>query len=117
LNKAATLVLAAAVTVMAMPTAHAYDYDVRSDWRHIQRDRARYHTDVTRLLGERRELAAAERWENWALRHGRLRQAWGAERLEHREPADVRALERRVYRERVDLRRDRAELRRDLRGW
>jgi hypothetical protein len=92
-------------------------HDIRSDWRQIQRDRARLRADRARLRDERGELAAAERYENWALRHGRLWQAWRAERLERREAADVRALERKVYRDRVDFGRDRADLRRDLRGW
>jgi hypothetical protein len=46
-----------------------------------------------------------------------LWQAWRAEPLEPREVADVRALERKVYHDRVNLARDRADLRRDLRGW
>jgi hypothetical protein len=118
MNKIAILGLVAAATVMAMPAAYAYDYsDIRSDWRHIQRDRARLHANLGRLRDERGELAAAERYENWALHHGRFWQAWRAERLERREAADVRALERKVYRDRVDLARDRADLRRDLRGW
>ena len=117
MNKIALLGLAAAITVTAMPAAYAYDSDIRSDWRHIQRDGARLHVDLRRLRDERGELAAAERSENWALRHGRFWRAWRAERLERREAADVRALERKVYRDRMDLARDRADLRRDLRGW
>ena len=117
MNKIALLGLAAAITVTAMPAAYAYDSDIRSDWRHIQRDRARLHADLRRLRDERGERAAAERSENWALRHGRFWQAWRAERLERREAADVRALERKVYRDRVELARDRADLRRDVRGW
>jgi hypothetical protein len=109
--------LAAALSLMAVPAAYAYDSDIRSDWRHIQRDRARLHADEARLRDERRELGAAERRENWAVRHGRYFEAWRAERLERREAADVRALERKVYRDRVDLARDRADLRRDRRGW
>jgi hypothetical protein len=116
MNKTAMLVLATAVAVTAMPV-YAYDSDIRSDWRQIQRDRARLRADRARLGDERGELAAAERYENWALRRGRLWQAWRAERLERREAADVRALERKVYRDRVDLARDRADLRRDVRGW
>lgn len=103
MNKTATLILAAAVSVMAIPAAYAYDSDVRSDWRQLQRDRAR-------LADERRELRAAEARENSALRHGRFWQAWRAERLERREAADVRALQAKVN-------RDRADLRRDVRGW
>jgi hypothetical protein len=53
------------------------------------------------LRDERAELAAAERRENWALRHGHFFQAWRAERVERGEAADVRALERRVYRDRL----------------
>ena len=103
MNKTATLILAAAVSVMAMPAAYAYDSDVRSDWRQLQRDRAG-------LRDERAELRAAEARENWALRHGRFWQAWRAERLERHEAADVRALQAKVN-------RDRADLRRDVRGW
>ena len=117
MKKTAILILAAGMTVLAMPAAYAYDSDIRSDWRHIQRDRARLRADEARLRDERRELGAAERRENWAQRHGRFWQAWRAEQLERREASDVRALERRVYRDRVDLARDRADLRRDRRGW
>src|SRR5439155_19505745 len=106
----------AAVSVLPIPGAYASD-DGRSDWPHIQRDRARLHADQARLRDERGELRAAERHANWALRHGRFFQAWRAERLEQREARDVRALERKVYRDRVDLARDRADLRRDIRGW
>jgi hypothetical protein len=116
MRKSAIVMMAAAVSVLSIPSAYAYD-DVRSDWRHIQRDRARLHADQARLRDERGELRAAERRENWALRHGRFFQAWRAERLEQREARDVRALERKVYRDRVDLARDRADLRRDVRGW
>jgi hypothetical protein len=116
MRKTAIVMMAAAVSVLAIPRAYAYN-DIRSDWRHIQRDRARLHADQARLRDERSELRAAERRENWALRHGRFFQAWRAERLEQREAADVRALERKVYRDRVDLARERADLRRDLRGW
>jgi hypothetical protein len=116
MKKTAVVIMAAAASVLAISSAYAYD-DVRSDWRHIQRNRARVHADQARLRDERRELGAAERREQWALRHGRFFQAWRAERQERREAADVRALERRVYRDRVDLARDRAELRRDVRGW
>jgi hypothetical protein len=116
MKKTAIVMMAAAVSVLAIPSAYAYD-DVRSDWRHIQRDRARLHADQARLRDERNELRAAERRENCALRHGRFFQAWRAERLEQREARDVRALERRVYRDRTDLARDRADLRRDRRGW
>jgi len=114
MDKTAMLVLAAVVSVSAIPAAYAHDSDIRSDWRHIHRDRARLHADEARLRDERRELTGAERREQWALRHGRFWQAWRAERLERREAADVRALERKVYRDRVDLARDRADLRRDV---
>jgi hypothetical protein len=110
-------VLAAGITVLSVPAAYAHDSDIRSDWRQVQRDRARLYADQARLREERRELAAAEHREHWALRHGRFWQAWRAERLERREAADVRALEGRVYRDRVGLARDKTELRRDLRGW
>jgi hypothetical protein len=116
MRKTAIVMMAAAVSVFAIPSAYAYD-DIRSDWRHIQRDRARLHADQARLRDERSELRAAERRENWALRHGRFFQAWRAERVERREAADVRALERKVYRDRTDLARDRADLRHDRRGW
>jgi len=116
MRKSAIVLMASAISVLAIPNAYAYD-DIRSDWRHIQRDRARLHVDQARLRDERSELRAAERRENWALRHGRFFQAWRAERLERREAADVRALERKVYRDRVDLAHDRADLRRDVRGW
>src|SRR5437870_24377 len=116
MKKTTVVILAAAASVLAIPGAYAYD-DVRSDWRHIQRDRARLHADEARLRDERRELRAADRRENWALRHGHFFQAWRAERLERREAVDVRALERKVYRDRVDLARDRADLRQDRRGW
>ena len=117
MKKTAILLLTAAMTVLAMPAAYAHDSDIRSDWRQVQRDRARLHADQARLRDERGELAAAERRENWALRHGRFWQAWRAEQVERREAADVRALERQVYRDRVKLARDRADLRRDIRGW
>jgi hypothetical protein len=113
MRKTAIVMMAAAVSVLAIPSAYAYD-DIRSDWRHIQRNRARLHADEARLRDERRELGAAERRENWALRHSRFFQAWRAERLELREAADVRALERKDYRDRVYLARDRGDLRR---GW
>src|SRR4030081_2955719 len=116
MRKAAIVLMAATVSVLAIPSAYAFD-DIRSDWRHTHRDRARFHADQARLRDERRELGTAERRENWALRHGRFFQAWRAERLEQREARDVRALERRVYRDRTDLARDRADLRRDRRGW
>ena len=116
MRKSAIVLMASAISVLAIPSAYAYD-DIRSDWRHIQRDRARLRADEARLRDERNELLAAERRENWALRHGRFFQAWRAERLERREAADVRALERKVYRDRVDLAHDRADLRRDVRGW
>lgn len=109
--------MVAALSLTAIPAAYAYDSDIRSDWRHIQRDRARLHADYARLRDERSELRAAERQEDWARRHGRFFQAWRAERQERREAADVRALERKIYRDRVDLARDRADLRRDRRGW
>ena len=109
----ATVALAAAVTIIAMP-AFASDADIRSDWRHIQRDRARLHADEARLRGERRELGAAEARENWALRHGRFWQAWRAERQERHESAEIRQFQRKIYRERVDLARDRTDLRRDI---
>jgi len=117
MQTAFTLVLAAGLTALSVPAAYAHDWDIRSDWRQVQRDRARLYADQARLRDERGELAAAEHREQWALRHGRLWQAWRAERLEHREAADVRTLERRVYRDRVRLARDKTELRRDLRGW
>ena len=117
MKRAFTLVLAAGITAVSVPAAYAYDSDIRSDWRQVQRDRARLHADQARLRDERQELSVAERREHWALRHGRFWQAWRAERLERREAADVRALEGRVYRDRARLARDRAELRRDLRGW
>jgi len=117
MKRAFTLVLAAGITALSVPAANAYDSDIRSDWRHIQRDRARFHADQARLRDERQELAAAERREHWALRHGRFWQAWHAEKLERREAADVRAIERQLDRDRARLARDRAELRRDLRGW
>jgi hypothetical protein len=117
MKRAYTVVLAAGITVLSVPAAYAHDSDTRSDWRQVQRDRARLYADQARLRDERRELASAEHREHWALRHGRFWQAWRAERLEHREAADVRALEGRVYRDRARLARDRAELRRDLRGW
>src|ERR1700687_1073600 len=116
MRKTAFVLMAAAASVLAIPRAYAYD-DIRSDWRHNERDRSRLHAAQARLRDERRELGAAERRENWALRHGRFFQAWRAERLEQREARDVRALERKVYRDRVDLARDRADLRRDVRGW
>jgi hypothetical protein len=117
MNRTPTLFLAAGITLLAIPAAFAHESDIRSDWRAIQRDRARLYADQARLRDERAELAAAERRENWALRHGRFWQAWRAEQIERREAADVRALERRVYRDRVQLARDRAYLRRDVRGW
>jgi hypothetical protein len=117
MNRTLTLVLAAGITLLAIPEAFAHDSDIRSDLRQVQRDRARLYADEARLRDEQRELGAAERRENWALRHGRFWQAWRAERVERREAADVRALERRVYRDRVQLARDRADLRRDIRGW
>jgi hypothetical protein len=116
-NKTATLILAAAVSVMAIPAAYAYDYDVRSDWRHIQRDRAQLRADEARLRDEQRELGTADARANWALRHGRFWQAWRAKWQERREAADVHALQNEVYRDRVDLTRDRIDLRRDVRGW
>jgi hypothetical protein len=116
MRKSAIVLIASTISVLAIPSAYAYD-DVRTDWRHIQRDRARLHADQVRLRDERSELRAAERRENWALRHRWFFQAWRAERLERREAADVRALERKVYRDRVDLARDRADLRHDVRGW
>ena len=39
MRKTAIVLMAAAVSVLAIPSAYAYD-DIRSDWRHIQRDRA-----------------------------------------------------------------------------
>jgi hypothetical protein len=117
MKRAFTLVLAAGITALSVPAAYAYDSDIRSDWRHVQRDRARLHADQGRLRDERQELAAAERREHWALRHGRFWQAWRAEKLERREAADVRAIEGQLYRDRARLARDRADLRRDLRGW
>src|SRR5437016_111600 len=117
MNRTLTLFLAAGITLLAIPTAFAHDSDIRSDWRAIQRDRARLHAYPARRRDERGELAAAERRGNWALRHGRFWQAWRAERVERHEAADVRALERKVYRDRVELARDRADLRRDVRGW
>jgi hypothetical protein len=98
-NKTAALMLAATVSVMAIPAAYAYDSDIRSDWRQLQRDRAA-------LRDERRELGGAERWENWALRHARFWQSWRADRLERHEAADVRALQAKVNRDRADLRHD-----------
>jgi hypothetical protein len=78
-----------------MPVANANGWrgDVRSDWRDIERDSARPHAEQAGLRYERGEVRAAEIYENWALRHGRLREAWRAELLERREAADVRALE------------------------
>jgi hypothetical protein len=99
----AALMLAVAMSVTAIPAVYAYDSDVRSDWRRLQRDRAA-------LRDERRELGAAERWENWALRHGRFWPTWRAERLERHEAADGRALQAKVN-------RDRADLRNDIREW
>src|ERR1700730_11747317 len=116
MRKSAIVLMASAISVLAIPSAYAYD-DIRSDWRHIQRDRAQLHADQARLRDERSELRAAERRENWALQHGRFFQAWRAERTERREAADVRALERKIYRDRVDLARDRADLRHEVRGW
>jgi uncharacterized protein YlxW (UPF0749 family) len=117
MKKISSVMMAVAVSLTAVPSAYAYDSDIRSDWRHIQRDRARLHADYARLRDERSELRAAERREDWAQRHGRFFQAWRAERAERREATDVRVLERKIYRDRVDLARDRAELRRDRRGW
>ena len=110
-------IMAAAMSLTAVPTAYAYDADARSDRRHIQRDRARLHADFTRLRDERGELRAAERRVDWAQRHGRFFQAWRAERQERREATDVRALEHKIDRDRADLARDRADLRRERRGW
>jgi hypothetical protein len=117
MNRTLTLFLAAGITLLAIPAAFAHDSDIRSDWRQVQRDRARLYADQARLRDERGELVTAERREDWALRHGRFWQAWRAERVERREVADVRGLERRVYQDRVKLARDRADLRRDVRGW
>ena len=117
MKKIAIVMTAMVLSLAAVPAAYAYDSDIRSDWRHIQRDRARLHADYVRLRDERGELRAAERRENWAQRHGQFFQAWRAERQERREASDVRALERKIYRDRVDLARDRADLRRDRRGW
>jgi hypothetical protein len=115
MRKTAIVMMATATSLLALPPAYAYDSDIRSDWRHIQRDRAQLHADEARLRDERRELRDAEAREHWALRHGKFGQAWRAERLERREAADVRALDRKVYRDRVDLARDRADLRADFR--
>jgi hypothetical protein len=115
MKKTAIVMLAATTSLLALPSAYAYDSEIRSDWRHIQGDRARLHADELRLRDERRELRDAEARERSALGHGRLWQAWRAERQERREAADVHAYEGKVYRDRVDLARDRADLRRDLR--
>jgi hypothetical protein len=117
MRKTAIATLTAAMTVLLTPGAYAHDSDIRSDWREIQRDRIRLRADEARLRDERGELAAAERREDWALRHGRFWQAWRAERQERHEARDVRALEQRAHRDHIDLARDRADLRRDLRGW
>jgi hypothetical protein len=108
---AAVLVVLAYIT--AIPAAHAWDDDVRSDWRRVERDRTRLHSDYARLREEEHDIAATERRENTALRHGRLWQAWRAERAERREEADIRYLRHKIARDRAELWLDRAELRRD----
>src|SRR5215470_10156991 len=87
---AAVLVVLASIT--AIPAAHAWDDDVRSDWRRVERDRTHLHSDYARLREKEQDIAATERRENSALRHGRLWQAWRAERAERREEADIRYL-------------------------
>jgi hypothetical protein len=61
MNRTLTLLLAAGIALFAIPTAFAHDSDIRSDWRQVQRDRARLYADQARLRDERAELAAAER--------------------------------------------------------
>ena len=72
MKKTAILMLAAGMTVLAMPAAYAYDSDIRSDWRQVQRDRARLRTDEARLRDERRELVRDDERENERKEH-RLR--------------------------------------------
>ena len=45
MNRTLTLFLAAGITLLAIPAAFAHDFDIRSDWRQVQRDRARLYAD------------------------------------------------------------------------
>jgi len=102
-------------SLLAIPAAYAHDADIRSDWRHIQRDRAR----CTRMKRACATSGANSAPQNGA-RTGRCATAGifrpGAERLERREAADVRALERKSIAIGADLAHERADLRRDRRG-
>jgi hypothetical protein len=117
MTSSTTLLLAATVVMSAGSAAYAHDFDQRSDWREVQRDRARLYADLARLRDERAELATPARREHWALRHGKLWQAWNAAQEERSEAYDVRALRQRVDRDRNKYDRERADLRHDLRRW
>ncbi len=107
------LVLAVGLSGSAVPMAHAYDSDIRSDWQDIHRDRAAIANDARRVDEERGELADARHQQRWSWLHGDF---WGAHRAaEHarEEAGELHAAQHKLNRDVADIRRDRADLRED----
>lgn len=106
------VVLAACLSTISIPAAHAddYDSDAHSEWQDIRRDRSQIRADARHVNEERGELESARRqqWQSWW--NGDY---WGAHRAsEHarEEARELRAARQKLHRDVDDVRRDRAEL-------
>jgi hypothetical protein len=108
-----SLILVAAVSAIAVPTAYAYDSDVRSDWIDIRRDRAKITADARRVQEERDELAAARQHERWAFWRGNFWAAHRAAEQARDERSELWAARNKLNRDVADVQRDRADLYQD----
>jgi hypothetical protein len=111
------LVGSAAAALLFIGASTASADDIGRDIHDIRRDRADIRHDVAKLQEERAERGYALKRELRAFWHGNFgaAEAWVAgRRLEQREVNGIRSD---LFRDRMDLARDRAELRWDHRHY
>ena len=104
----------AAILTLASASSAFAQSDIYRDLRDIRRDRADIYHDQSRLSGERAERNYDARREWRAIEHGNWRAAgyWDARR--RHEQHEIGASDRDLWRDRGNLARDKADLRRDV---
>jgi hypothetical protein len=111
------LIGSAAAALLFFGASSASADDIGRDIRDIRRDRVDIRHDVAKLQGERAERDYAFKRELRAVLHGNFGAAevWDARR--RHEQREVNGIRSDLYHDRVDLARDRTDLRWDLRHY
>ncbi|SFV28080.1 hypothetical protein [Hyphomicrobium facile] len=112
------IALAAGVTITAMSTAYAYEYNshIRTDRNDIRRDSAAIARDERHIDEERQELSDARRHARWAWLHGEIWAAHDARENVREEAVELRGAEQKLNRDVTDIRHDREDLSEDHRS-